>query len=58
MLLYCTVCHTQWTEDCWNAYDKCPFLNCGGRLSTTPPQPKPARVPKPKPTMPLFEKSR
>jgi len=36
--LYCAVCHTKWEEACLQPRDKCPFVDCDGRLTYEPPQ--------------------
>jgi hypothetical protein len=54
--LYCTKCHTVWSESCWLEWKPCPFTDCDGRLSRTAPA---AAVVKPRkkepPTYPLFD---
>lgn len=56
--MYCTVCHTAWTETCWKEWQPCPFKGCDGRLSRTPPAGavSPPRKKEPK-TYPLLEAS-
>jgi hypothetical protein len=57
MNLYCTKCHTCFTERCWNVFGPCPFAGCDGELSLQPPANivvKPSRK-KAKPEYPLFE---
>jgi len=38
--LFCNTCHTKWTEACLDVYDRCPFTDCGGRLTLKPPKDK------------------
>jgi hypothetical protein len=53
--LYCTRCHTKWTESCLQIDAACPFKDCDGKLSGTPPVGSiPVPRPKVKPTYPLL----
>jgi hypothetical protein len=54
--LYCTVCHTKWTEACLRPRDPCPFVDCVGLLTYTPPptSTRPVRGVRDR-TLPLFE---
>lgn len=37
--LYCSACHTKWTEACLQPFDRCPFKGCAGVLHyAAPPQ--------------------
>lgn len=53
MKLWCSKCHTQWTEAVLQRHDKCPFTDCDGRLRDVPPTP-PAPAKPERPTFPLF----
>lgn len=56
MKLWCSQCHTCWTEAVLELGRKCPFKDCGGYLSMTEPA-KPTKPTKPtKPEFPLLEK--
>lgn len=55
--LFCSKCHTCWTESVWREWQPCPFTDCAGKLSTIAPadirtQPKARKEP---PTYPLFD---
>lgn len=55
--LFCDTCHSRWIEQCFNPFDRCPYVDCAGVLTRAAPeplQPKP-REPKPKPTTPLLD---
>ena len=56
--LYCTKCHTCWTEAVLSEWGRCPFVDCDGTLTRTPP-PELVKKPAPKepPTYPLLEVS-
>ena len=59
MLLFCSVCHTRWTEACWDIYDQCPAEGCSGRLTVKPPKPpkqKKQKPPKRVDLLPLLKK--
>jgi hypothetical protein len=56
MTLWCSKCHTKWTEGCFSAAEKCPFADCTGFLTLTkPPIYGPKKHPKTKPEYPLLE---
>lgn len=35
--LWCTTCHTKWTEQCYNAGGRCPLKGCVGELTLKAP---------------------
>ena len=56
MKLWCSKCHTLWTEAVLDVGRKCPFKDCDGHLSAIPPAgivtPKHPKEPK---TYPLLD---
>ena len=58
MNLYCLKCHTKWTEQVLVSWQKCPFVDCDGKLSPVAPsgtvKPRPKRE---KPTYPLLDET-
>jgi hypothetical protein len=55
--LFCDLCQTRWTEAVLHPFEKCPFMDCDGTLTRTPPErvhPRPP-VRRERPTFPLLE---